>query len=321
MGLWVVRCGRLWAVTGCGRLWRAVGYCDYISCIPTLCHRLVTISSCWPLGSSASLSFRVSCLEVLITNTCDPSVCKPNCVQRIKITEYINSKKADMWVPLIFMEWWQAQPAVLPMMFQRSHEAAILVARSTGHWNPQAALNARPVMPVCVPPSNSTNNTVNKFFCCFFECLQLFPGPDGPVMPRILDLVYRLQRINISEPAMVHSIRFFHASCYYHLRPSNQLMGLRMRTAKPDPQSCKSSPVDVLQHKFLARANPDAKGGLCNVSTSTGMALINSDGTPVINLSLAFLARIAELLTPARVSVVNSFKVVRAALIDAWFLH
>ena len=99
----------------------------------------------------------------------------------------------------IFVEWWQAQPAVLPVMFQWLCETAILVACPTSHWNPQAVLGARPVTPVCVPPPNSTNNTINEFLFYFFECLQLFPGPDGPVMPRILDLVYGLCRRSISE--------------------------------------------------------------------------------------------------------------------------
>lgn len=53
------------------------------------------------LGSPTNW-LNVSQIEVLITRACDPSLHEPNYAHHLEVAEYINNKKANMYVPCAY---------------------------------------------------------------------------------------------------------------------------------------------------------------------------------------------------------------------------
>ncbi|KAF9218879.1 VHS-domain-containing protein [Gyrodon lividus] len=123
------------------------------------------------LPHGAAPWFKISRLEVLITNACDPSLPEPNYAHHLEIAEFINTKKANS-----------------------PREAVMLVARLANHRNPHIAILALSLLNTLVQSCGyplhlqiATKDFLNELVRRFPERPPPFPGP---VMSRILDLIH-----------------------------------------------------------------------------------------------------------------------------------
>ncbi|KAG8221699.1 VHS domain-containing protein [Butyriboletus roseoflavus] len=115
--------------------------------------------------------FKVSRLEVLITNACDPSLPEPNYAHHLEIADFINTKKANT-----------------------PREAVMMVARLANHRNHHIAILALALLDTLVQSCGyplhlqvATKEFLNELVRRFPERPPPFPGP---VMSRILDLIH-----------------------------------------------------------------------------------------------------------------------------------
>ncbi|KIJ64028.1 hypothetical protein HYDPIDRAFT_133359 [Hydnomerulius pinastri MD-312] len=123
------------------------------------------------LPHAAAPWFKISRLEVLITNACDPSLPEPNYAHHLEIAEFINSKKANT-----------------------PREAVMLIARLGNHRNPHIAILALSLLNTLVQSCGyplhlqiATKDFLNELVRRFPERPPPFPGP---VMSRILELIH-----------------------------------------------------------------------------------------------------------------------------------
>ncbi|KAH0826352.1 VHS-domain-containing protein [Lanmaoa asiatica] len=115
--------------------------------------------------------FKISRLEVLITNACDPSLPEPNYAHHLEIADFINSKKANT-----------------------PREAVMLIARLANHRNPHIAVLALALLDTLVQSCGyplhlqiATKEFLNELVRRFPERPPPFPGL---VMSRILELIH-----------------------------------------------------------------------------------------------------------------------------------
>ncbi|KAF9233569.1 hypothetical protein BU15DRAFT_53692 [Melanogaster broomeanus] len=221
------------------------------------------------LPHSAAPWFKISRLEVLITNACDPSLPEPNYAHHLEIAEFINTKKANT-----------------------PREAVMSIARLANHRNPHIAILALSLLDTLVQSCGyplhlqiATKDFLNELVRRFPERPPPFPGP---VMSRILDLIHGWKEGICAESRWkedlgnirdMHRLLTFKGYRFRELSrrniPENTVVGTikspdELENEDREAQSAKlqelirrGTPRDLAAAqelmKSLAGANPDAK--------------------------------------------------------------
>ncbi|KIJ15804.1 hypothetical protein PAXINDRAFT_168816 [Paxillus involutus ATCC 200175] len=219
------------------------------------------------LPHGATPWFKISRLEVLITNACDPSLAEPNYAHHLEIAEFVNAKKANT-----------------------PREAVMSIARLANHRNSHIAILALSLLDTLVQSCGyplhlqiATKDFLNELVRRFPERPPPFPGP---VMSRILDLIHGWKEGICADSRWkddLGNIRDMHRLLTFkgyrfrelsrHSVPENSMMikspeeleneDREAQSAKLQELIRRGTPRDLAAAqelmKSLAGANPDAK--------------------------------------------------------------